>query len=62
MIKLALSWMFYYIGDITSKCITHHDNAINDRIGYMYQWFMMKSFELQGDSTSGPWGEPQNKK
>lgn len=61
MIKLALSRMFYYMGDITSKCITHHDNVINDRLGFMYQWFMMKSFDFQEDPKKGPWLETQFK-
>lgn len=60
MMKIVISWVLFSIGHVTDKCISNHDNVINDRLAYVYQWCMTKSFELQEKSSygrHGPWDE-----
>jgi hypothetical protein len=59
--KIILSWLLYFIGDITSRCITMKDSEFNYKLACFYQWSMAKSSDFQGKSKYGPWRDVNKK-
>lgn len=56
MIRIALSWAFYWSGDLVCRTI------VNRTLGHwfewpyrFYSWLMRTALALQGDDPRGPW-------
>ena len=55
--KLLLSWICYQIGDAINRTIEPVFGRWFSSYR-LYNWFMLRSVDLQGDDLRGPWSDP----
>ena len=53
--RAALAWTLYWLGDLVSRW-NDDDRRFTDAGYRLYQWLMLASDTVQGDSDRGPWG------
>lgn len=53
--RVALSWMFYYAGDLWERATYSNLQNWFEWPYRVYQWLMCCAHDLQGDDPRGPW-------
>ena len=60
MIRVGLSWILYWMGDLVFETI------VKRTLGHYFEWpyrvysqLMKWSLDVQGDDPRGPWREPE---
>ena len=57
--KTLLSWTCYWIGDAISRTIEPLFGRWFVWPYRIYNWFVLRSVDLQEDNSRGPWSEPE---
>jgi hypothetical protein len=56
--KTMLSLICFWIGDAISRTIEPVFGRWSAWSYRIYNWFLVRSVDLQGDDSRGPWSEP----
>ncbi len=60
-VRVMLSWIFFFLGDLASKPLNWVDREWWVSFWYpIYNTLMIASVNIQKDDPRGPWGKPEN--